>query len=81
MDLSSASDVRATTPGPTLSRTEQGSSTTQANKNPATEGASTPAPFILSSSWFSPNRHTPRYLLPVEKIEKFGYRDALALGQ
>lgn len=49
MDLSSASDVRATTPGPTLSRTEQGSSTTQANKNPATEGASTPAPsfFLL----------------------------------
>lgn len=49
MDLSSASDVRATTQDPALSHTEQGSSTAQANKNPATEAASTPAPsfFLL----------------------------------
>lgn len=49
MDLSGTSDPRATTQDPALSHTEQGSSTAQANKNPATEAASTPAPsfFLL----------------------------------
>ena len=49
MDLSSASDVRTITPGNTLSHNDQGAATTQANKNPATEGANTAGPsfFLL----------------------------------
>jgi hypothetical protein len=49
MDLSRASDIRTITPGNTALPTDQGAATTQANKNPATEGASTPGPsfFLL----------------------------------
>jgi hypothetical protein len=49
MDLSSANDIRTITPGNTASLTDQGATTTQANKNPAPEGASTPGPsfFLL----------------------------------
>ena len=49
MDLSSASDIRSTTPGSNLANTDQGATSTQAFKNPGTDGGSTPGPgfFLL----------------------------------
>ena len=48
MDLGSGSDVRATTPATTRSRSDQGSVDAQANKSSSTDGAGTPgASFFL----------------------------------
>jgi hypothetical protein len=49
MDLSSASDIRSTTPGSNLANTDQGATSAQAFKNPGTDGGSTPGPgfFLL----------------------------------
>ena len=48
MHLSNGNDLRAMTPASTWSRPDQGSIDTQANKSPASDGASTPgASFFL----------------------------------
>ena len=81
-DLGGGSDVRAAAAGSIPSKTDQDPTSAQALVNPATEGGSTPGASLLSSYWFSFNRRTSGYFLPVEESEKLGYRDALAaLGQ